>query len=226
MIDELPMYINLIFGVTTLLTVFLFYKATHNSRLTLAVISTWMIVQLFIGLSLFYKVTDTFPPRIMLLGLPPLLLIMGLFISSKGKRFIDKLDVKYLTYLHTVRIPVEFVLLWLFINGQIPQILTFEGRNFDILAGLTAPIIAYFVFNKKLFSKNVLLIWNFLTLGLLINIVVYAILTTPSLLQQFAFDQPNLAMLHFPFVWLPSCIVPIVLLSHLATIRKLLGGKS
>jgi hypothetical protein len=38
----------------------------------------------------------------------------------------------------------------------------------------------------------------------------------------FAFDQPNIAVLYFPFNWLPSCIVPLVLLSHLAAIRQLL----
>jgi hypothetical protein len=39
--------------------------------------------------------------------------------------------------------------------------------------------------------------------------------------QQFAFDQPNIAVLYFPFIWLPSCVVPLVLLSHLAAIRQL-----
>ncbi|HVF96549.1 MAG TPA: hypothetical protein VM871_04480, partial [Flavisolibacter sp.] len=38
----------------------------------------------------------------------------------------------------------------------------------------------------------------------------------------FAFDQPNIAVLYFPFIWLPSFIVPVVLLSHLVCIRQLL----
>ena len=100
--------------------------------------------------------------------------------------------------------------------------MTFEGRNLDILSGLTAPLIYYFGYVKKQLPKSVLLGWNILCLGLLINIVRLAILSAPFPFQTLAFDQPNIAILYFPFVWLPCCVVPLVLLSHLATIRKLL----
>ena len=58
-------------------------------------------------------------------------------------------------------------------------------------------------------------------LGLLANIVVNALLSTPTPIQKFAFDQPNIAILNFPFSWLPTFIVPIVLFGHLASIRQL-----
>jgi hypothetical protein len=65
------------------------------------------------------------------------------------------------------------------------------------------------------------LLWNLVCLGLLLNIILNAVLSAPVPFQKFAFDQPNIAVLYFPFVWLPSCVVPLVLLSHLAAIRKL-----
>jgi len=120
---------------------------------------------------------------------------------------------------------VELMLLWLFMHKAVPQLMTFEGRNFDILSGLSAPFIYYFGFVKKSLGKPVILIWNFICLGLLLNIVVNAVLSVPTPLQQFAFDQPNIAILYFPFVWLPCCVVPIVLLSHLAVIRQLVVRK-
>ena len=126
-----------------------------------------------------------------------------------------------LTLLHVVRVPVELCLYWLFLNKSIPQLMTFEGRNFDILAGLAGPIIFYFGYVKNKLGKTVLLLWNFVCLGLLLNIVVNAILSAPSNFQQFAFEQPNMAILYFPFVWLPSCVVPLVLLAHLVCIQKL-----
>jgi len=43
--------------------------------------------------------------------------------------------------------------------------------------------------------------------------------------QLFAFDQPNIAILYFPFVWLPSFIVMTVLFSHLISIRRLVKNK-
>ena len=103
--------------------------------------------------------------------------------------------------------------------------MTFEGRNFDILAGITAPIIAYFGLTKTTLSRQTILLWNFICLALLLNIVINALLSAPSPIQKFAFDQPNIAILNFPFSWLPTFIVPIVLFGHLTSIRQLFKQK-
>jgi hypothetical protein len=226
MIPNLPMYVNIVFILTTLLTIFFFYKATNNSKATLVILFAWILIQAILGLSGFYTITNTFPPRFVLLALPAILFIIGLFVTAKGRVYIDGLDTKTLTLLHVVRIPVELCLYWLFIHKSIPQLMTFEGRNFDIIAGLTAPLIFYFGYVKNSLSKTVLLLWNFICLGLLLNIVINAVLSAPSNFQQFAFEQPNTAILYFPFVWLPCCVVPLVLLSHLVCIRKLLFKKT
>jgi hypothetical protein len=185
----------------------------------------WLIIQTVVGLSGFYTITDTMPPRFLLLAFPPLLFIIGLFVTSKGRKYLDSLEPKSLTILHIIRIPVELVLLWLFINKAVPKLMTFEGRNFDIVAGLTAPVIYYFGSIKQQISRKIMLLWNIICLGLLFNIVVIAVLSAPFPFQQLAFDQPNIAVLYFPFVWLPCCVVPLVLLSHLATIRQLVNTK-
>lgn len=223
--ENLPTYIGIVFGLTTILTVGLFYKATNNSKTTLIILLTWLGLQTAIGLSGVYTVTETFPPRFLLLVMPPFLYIIGLFATSKGRQYIDRLHVRTLTILHIIRIPVEVVLFWLFVNKTIPELMTFEGRNFDILSGLTAPIVFYFGFIRKKLDRRIILTWNFICLGLLINIVANAVLSAPFPFQKFAFDQPNIAVLYFPFNWLPSCVVPLVLLSHLATIRQLLNDK-
>src|ERR1700688_3962326 len=97
--DNLPTYISMIFGLTTILIVILFYKATNNSFTTLFILLTWLVIQTVIGLSEFYTATNTIPPRFLLLVLPPLLLIIGVFANSKGRQYIDSLDIKYLTIL-------------------------------------------------------------------------------------------------------------------------------
>jgi hypothetical protein len=224
--ENLPTYVSIVFVATTILTVLLFYKAANISKATILILIFWLALQSILGLSGFYTVTDTIPPRFLLLGLPPLLFIIGLFITSSGRKYIDCLDLKTLTLLHTIRIPVELVLFWLFVNKTVPQLMTFEGRNFDILSGLTAPLIFYFGFIKKQLNKKVILIWNYICLALLVNIVANAILSAPFPFQKFAFDQPNIAVLFFPFVWLPCCVVPLVLLSHLAAIRKLMSAEN
>ncbi len=218
----IPTFISIFFMMITGLTVAIFYKAPTSSKPTLIILLFWLAFQTVISISGFYTDTDTMPPRVLLLLLPPLLFIVGIFITSKGRHFVDTLNLKSITILHTIRIGVEMILYSLFVYKAVPQLMTYEGRNFDILAGLSAPLIFYFGFIKKQLSRNAILIWNFICLGLLINIVLNAILSVPFPLQKFAFDQPNVAVLYFPFNLLPSVVVPIVLLSHLAAIRQLL----
>ncbi len=219
---SLPLYIPILFGLTTMLTVYLFFKASHNSVITILILLGWLILQGIVTLTGFYAFTKSTPPRFILLGLPALITIILFFVFPKGRKYIDSLDPGTLTLLHTVRVAVELVLFCLYINKTIPQLMTFEGRNFDIVSGLTAPLVYYFGFVNKRLSTSAMLIWNVTCIGLLINVVVNAILSVPFSFQQFGFEQPNIAVLYFPFTWLPCCVVPLVLFAHLATIRHLL----
>ncbi len=216
----------LVFILTTIATIWLFYKASNNNKKVVYAILIWTIIVGALGLSGFYQKVDTVPPRFIFLLGPVILIVVVLFFNKKGRQFIDALDLKWLTILHVVRIPVEVVLYAVFLNGLIPIYMTFEGYNFDIISGITAPIVYYLVFVKKTLGERFLLFWNFFCLVLLINILTIAVLSAQTPLQQLAFDQPNIGVTYFPFVWLPAVIVPIVLLSQLAAIRKLLFTKS
>ena len=224
--ENLPIYISTGFVATTLLTLFFLYKVANHSKKVLAVSLAWLAITATIGLSGFYLNTSVMPPRFLFLVGPPLVLILFLFTTPKGRAFIDRFNPAYATYLHVVRVPVELVLWALFIYHYVPELMTFEGRNFDVLSGITAPLVAYLGYTKVKLGKTLLLLWNFICLGLLVNIVTNAILSAPFPFQQFAFDQPNVGVLYFPFVWLPGFIVPSVLLCHLVSIRRLMAQNS
>ena len=222
MMPPIPTYVSVAFILTTLLTLVFLYavliRSTAKSRILgiFGGIFLWMILQAALSLQGFYSNhLDVMPPRIPILLAPPLMLILLLFLTQSGRDFLDSLPLSTLTHLHVVRIPVELLLFALFVYGAIPQLMTFEGRNWDILAGLTAPLVAFWGIQRGNMGRTALLVWNFLCLGLLFNIVFHAILSIPLPFQRFAFDQPNLAVLYFPYIWLPGVIVPIVLFSHL-----------
>ena len=223
--ENLPFFIDLIFIIVAIITVLLFIKAAHQSVMVAVVLCAWLVAQFLISKSGFYTDNTSTPPHFVLAIAPPFILIAAIFMSPAGRRFADNLDIKTLTILHTIRVPIEIVLLFLFIHKAIPAAMTFEGRNFDILSGLTAPLLYYFVFVKKRFGYKWLLAWNVVCLGLLLNIVIIALLSAPFPFQQLSFDQPNKAILYFPFIWLPSCIVPIVFFSHLVAIRYAMLNK-
>ena len=58
------------------------------------------------------------------------------------------------------------------------------------------------------------------------QIVTTAILSAPFNFQKIGFDQPNIALFYFPFIWLPCFIVPTALLAHIVNIRKLIYNKN
>lgn len=234
MIDQLPNYFTIIFGLTTLMALVIFYVVVDNSEgceynvnapNIIIGLTFWLILQAFLSFYNVYKDPkhlEIIPPYIALFGtIPTLITIFIFFYTKKGKMFIDSLPLKTLTYLHVVRVPVEVMLYMLLMEKALPSVMTFVGFNFDILAGITAPFIAYFGFTKKTLSKKVILIWNYISLALLFNIMILAVLSVPTPLQMFGKEQPNIAILNFPYSWLPTFIAPLVLLSHLVCIRRL-----
>ena len=210
-----------VFVLTTVITVWQFYNASGKSNTVLVGLGIWMLLQSIVGFSGFYQNSESVPPGFALLIAPGILFTLLIFGTKKGRAFTDSLNIKKLTLIHTVRIPVEITLYFVFMAGLIPMLMTFEGNNYDIISGVTAPVVFYIVFIRRKANQTILLLWNIICLGLLINVLTIAILSAETPFQKLAFDQPNIGVTYFPFVWLPSVIVPIILLSHLATIRQL-----
>lgn len=220
--DHLPFYIPVVFVAATFLTIYLFYKASGQNLKFLIILTGWMTIQSAIAATGFFSDTKTFPPRFVLLIAVPMIGMITSFSIKKGKAFVDGFDVKTLTLLHSVRIAIEMVLFWLFLNKVMPQLMTFEGRNFDLISGITAPLVYYLGFVKRKIGMKAMLAWNFISLTILLFTVSNAVLSAPTPFQKFAFDQPTVAVLYFPFVWLPGIVVPLVIFSHLITIRLLM----
>jgi hypothetical protein len=218
--EQVSVFLEIAFVATTLLAVWQFYRATNRSKAFLILVVVWMTIQFLLGRSGFYTNQHAVPSRAMLLILPPQLFTIIFFLATLRKGFMDRWNIGQLVLLHSVRIPVELVLYGLFLAKAIPKIMTFAGANFDILAGLSAPLIYYFGVAKHKLSRKMLIAWNILSLCLLANIVSIAILSSSSPFQRFGFDQPNIAIAHFPFFWLPGVVVPIVLISHLAALKQ------
>jgi hypothetical protein len=220
--EQVPLSLHIAFVGIVLLALYVFGRASAWHRRSMGVIVGWMLLIGALALSGTFTQFDAMPPRPALLLMPPLLCIAVLFLSASGRHFIDHMDRSMLTLLHSVRIPVELVLYGLFAYGALPKLMTYEGANPDILSGITALPVFWYGYRKKVLPRGVLIGWNIACLALLINIVARAVLAIPSPFQRFAFDQPNIGVLYFPFVWLPSLVVPMVLFAHLASLRQLL----
>jgi hypothetical protein len=225
--DQVPAFVSVVFMVTTFITVGIFVFAIKSAgsdsfakRFLLFIVPFWLLLQVVVASSGFYINTASLPPRLFVFGVAPaLLLIIGIFVFARPT-IVTALPLTLLTIIHVIRIPVELTLAWLAEARVVPEIMTFHGTNLDILSGITAPFAFYFAIKERPSSRVVLIVWNLAALALVLNIVITAILCIPSPIQKLAFDQPNIAVLNFPYAWLPTIVVPIVFFSHFASLYK------
>jgi hypothetical protein len=228
LLEPIPPGLGWTFTGVTSLTLVLFFLASRQisgaSWFVLGFIG-WLAILFVLAEQSFFLKIDTLPPRLLFVLGPAILFITAMMATRWGKTFTEKASLEILTWLHTIRFPVELLLYGLYVQGQVPERMTFTGGNLDILIGLTAPVMAYCVFTRKWVSWQWLLAWNGVAVLLLLNVVIPAILAAPSVLQRIAFDQPNVAILKAPFIWLPGFVVPVVLLSHCITIARLIKSR-
>lgn len=216
MIKDLPFSVYSVFFGALLFAILLFYLASGRNNKILLFIILMGAGQSILAINGFYQNTGTIPPRLFLVIFPMLAIVFSSLFSKKMQEWLGSFNLKTLTYLHTARLPVELVLYWLFLAGYVPELMTFEGGNLDILIGIGSPLVGFFAFSRKQINRKLLWVWNVSSIILLTNIVVRAALSVPTVLQQVAFDQPNTGILYFPFILLPGVIVPIVLISNMA----------
>ena len=148
------------------------------------------------------------------------LLIAAVFISAKGLgEVLNFIPPGNIIRLQSFRFFVEVLLWMLFIGNLLPVQMTFEGRNLDILSGISAPVIAVLSHRGKI-SKTGIIVWNIISLGLLLNIVVIAILSTPSPWRVFMNEPSNYIVTYFPVSWLPGFLVPLAYYLHFISIKQ------
>src|SRR4051812_44261253 len=79
--ENLPLYIPVVFGLTTAATLLALYRASRRSTTVLVLSLSWLGLQAAVGLSGFYTVTQTVPPRLVFALLPPVVLVVFCFAT-------------------------------------------------------------------------------------------------------------------------------------------------
>jgi hypothetical protein len=210
------------FLILTFLFLLFFYGGTGKNKIVMFISFLWIISISILSFKGFFEDTNTIPPRLLLILVGNILLMLYLFLIVKN----SIIDNRFSLGIHSLRLPVEIILFRLFLEGLVPKIMTFQGWNFDIIIGLTAIslFVLMHVFNVKI-SIKILILWNIIGILFLFGIVSIAILSAPLSIQQLSFDQPNKAVLLFPYILLPAFIVPIVFLTHILSIKEFIRSE-
>ena len=189
---------------------------------TLMALIGWAVVTAILSITGILSDFSTFPPKILIALIIPLIAIIWAVSTKEVKEILTHTPPASIIWIQSFRIVVEILLWRLFVDNLAPIQMTFEGRNFDILSGLTAIVVAILVANKRI-SSPLVIAWNFAGLALLLNIVTVAILSMPTPLRVFMNEPANTIVTRFPIVWLPALLVPLAYGLHFLSLRQYWG---
>jgi hypothetical protein len=136
------------------------------------------------------------------------------------RRTVQALPQKWLVGIQFFRIEGAIFLI-LLTAGKLPGIFAWPAGVGDILVGLFAPLVASAYMRAPEAAAGTLRAWNLLGLLDLAVALTTGFLSSPSPLQVFAFDRPNVLIAAFPLVLIPVFLVPLAILLHLTSLQKL-----
>lgn len=183
-------------------------------------LGAWIVLVSFLAVQGFFMDFLSLPPKIMFAIVPALGLTLYLGFSKRVDPVLKIVPAAWIIGLQSFRILVEIVLWQLALRGLLPPEMSFEGRNFDILVGLTTPIVAFFVYTGKVGPKFIK-VWNILGILILTNIVLHGLLAAPTQFQVFKFSPSNSIIGTFPYILLPVFVVPVAYFLHILSLRQL-----
>ena len=148
-----------------------------------------------------------------------------LALSSFGARMAASVPLAALVGYQGFRLPLEVVLHRVYNEGALPVQMTWSGRNFDVVTGALAVVLAIAVW-KGVAGRGAVMLWNVLGLALLVNVVAVAVLSTPTSFRVFTEGPPVLVPSTYPWVWLATFLVPAALFGHVVVFRALARQRS
>jgi hypothetical protein len=190
-------------------------------RISAAALIGWFGIAVALGsLDVYRAVSDRIPT--IAYGILVPIVIGGLVIarSSTMARVLDAVPQHWLIGVQLYR-ALGAIFLVLYGAGKLPGLFAWPAGLGDVLVGVLAPVIAVAYARGPDKNEDLVLGWNIFGIVDLIVAVASGFSTSPSPFQLFAFDQPNQLVSMFPLVLIPTYLVPVSVILHLASLTKL-----
>jgi purine-cytosine permease-like protein len=102
-----------------------------------------------------------------------------------------------------------------------PGLFSWPAGTGDTIVGLLAPVVGIAYARSSRNAAGLVRAWNWFGIVDLIVAVTTGLLTSPSPLRLFALGAPNELVSAFPLAMVPVFLVPLWVLLHLASLKKL-----
>lgn len=184
----------------------------------------WLLLAVVLGSGGVFQATHAtlFPAIALGIATPILVGVLLLRHSHTLNSAIDSVPLSWLVGVQLYR-AFGFIFLALYAVDQLPAEFAIPAGVGDVLVGVSAPMVAYLLFKGHRLSCLAVLGWNVAGMLDLAIALTLGFLSSPGPFQAFAFDAPNELITAFPLVLVPVFAVPLSILLHLATLKRLKG---
>ncbi|MEY2443245.1 MAG: hypothetical protein QOJ46_2671 [bacterium] len=186
-------------------------------------IAAWFALALVLARSGFYETTpDTPLPPAIAFGIAlPTALGCALLALGAARRAIGRLPLHWLVGAQAYRVAGGlFLVAWA--QGDVPAEFALPAGIGDVLVGLAAPFVALHLARAGIDRARPLVLgWCALGILDLVVAVTCGLLTAPSVVQQLALADPNVAITSYPLVLIPTFAVPASIVLHVYVIARL-----
>jgi hypothetical protein len=189
-----------------------------------AAVLAWLAITAFVASTGVLRRFDLTPPPFLAMVLAIAIIGVAVPFSRLGTLLIAGLPIWFLVGSQVFRFPLELLLHRAYVEGIMPVQMSYSGRNYDIVSGITAGVLGLWLICRPL-PRWVVTCWNILGFALLVNIVTVAIVSTP-VFAWFGADRLNTFVTYPPFVWLPAILVTAALMGHVLVWRWIASGPS
>lgn len=198
-------------------------KKSKKKKLLLLVggLILWQLYQLAIGASGF--LTDfSLPPRFLFCLVLPAFLFTGIFLAKNRKKdWIMAIPEEWLTYIQSFRILVEILFVYSVAAGVLHPLVTIEGYNFDMVFGTSAIAMWIFTYKIKLFSKQLLILWNYLGIAVLASVIFLFVSAVYFPIIWGETEMMPKAFATEPYVLVAGFLMPSAIFFHILSIIRL-----
>lgn len=181
----------------------------------------WFVAELVPAWLGFFQGAGSSIPTIQFGMLIPPVIVAALFWRLPLlRRVIEAMPQKWIAGVQFYRV-MGVIFLVLYAAGKLPGVFALPAAIGDFLTGLFAPIVGAAYARNPQATAGRLRAWNLFGIADLIVAVSIGFLSSPSPLQMLSLDRPNELISAFPLVIIPVFLVPLAILLHLTSLRKL-----
>jgi hypothetical protein len=163
-----------------------------------------------------------FPPLFALIFILPSFIFTGVFLYwHRNNKWIISIPEHWIIYFQSFRILVEILFVFSITEGIFNTQVTIEGYNFDMIFALTAPIIGFLVYSRKVLSRRIIVIWNYLGLSVLASVIIL-FLTSIYTPEMYGSELPILPLesMTYPYVLIAAFLMPTAVFLHFLSILQ------